>query len=60
MFIYIEHKQDVNTKITIIKDELERLCIGDTKTQTNQFHKTGITKHHGKLKTSEITSDEGG
>lgn len=37
MFIYIEHKQDVNTKITIIKDELERLCIGDGKIQdTNQ------------------------
>lgn len=48
--------------MTIIKDELERLCTEEMakyKTQTNQFHKIGITKHHGKSKTSEITSDRG-
>lgn len=63
MFIYIEHKQDVNIKMTIIKDELERLCTEEMakyKTQTNQTHKTRITKDHGKSKTSEITSCGGG
>lgn len=63
MFIYIEHIQDVNNKMAVIKDELESLCTQEMakyKIQINQFHKIGVTTHYGTSKAGEIFSGGGG